>query len=165
MNIEKKIREDQSGVDFIADGKIVHSIETKKLSKGMLLTLALFGASTKVGNSYAGNTGPLEEKVTKANEVTTRLYANDWRAATTAGAKVTQLMEALALATGRTIEEAKAVVSNLEKEGLASLKAHASIKQALAQVKAKALQAQADKLAAEAGEPEEGEANLAGMFG
>lgn len=110
----------------------------------ILSRLAMHGMSQKLGDSYAGVDGA--EAAEKANGVLTDLLAGNWSTRVAAsGPRTTQLAEALAAATGKTLEEAAGVLENMDDEAKKDLRKHPQIKVHLAALKAAAAAKAAEK--------------------
>lgn len=112
--------------------------------------LALHGLSQKVGDSYAGC--EVDEAFDKASAVVSDLKEGNWstRVATGGSPRSTQLAQALADATGKTLDEAAAVLEPMDDEQKKDLRKHPQIKACLAQIRAAKAAADAEKAAGEA---------------
>jgi hypothetical protein len=111
--------------------------------------LAMHGLSQKIGDSYAGVEAT--EAFAKASAVAEDLLAGNWSTRVAAsGPRATQLAEALAAATGKTMEEASAVLEGMDEDAKKDLRKHPQIKVQLATIKAAAAQKAAAKAAEEA---------------
>ena len=107
----------------------------------------MHGLSQKLGDSYAGCEA--DEAFEKANGVATDLLAGNWSTRVAAsGPRTTQLAEALAAATGKSVEEAATVLEQMDDDQKKDLRKHPQIKVELAKIKA----ANAEKAAAKAAE-------------
>ena len=81
----------------------------------------MHGFSQKIGDSYAGaakaeGMTPLEFAKRAVKDTISQLYANEWRAPSVAGLKVSDLAVALSRLLGKTIEECHAFVEGLSEE-------------------------------------------------
>ena len=108
------------------------------------------GLSQKLGDATAG--AEVAECYDRVKAVADALMDPDgWgRVASAAGPRTTQLAEALAAVTGKSIEEAAGVVNDLDEEQKKELRANSQIKAQLAQIKAAAAAKAAEKAAQEA---------------
>lgn len=122
-----------AGVSFVAaDGSVLGSITLLQLGveSGLLPPIAerlmVHAISQKVGDSYAGAAdaeNPTQYIKDAIAETIAQLLKGEWRVTTPGGIRVSLLARALARATGKTVEEAQAVVdhfSELNDEGKAS---------------------------------------------
>lgn len=127
------------------------SIDLNDLSDDMKLRLVKHGLSQKVGDSYAG--APAEEIAKLAGATIERLKADEWGVERGEGkARTTQLAEALAAATGKSVEECVAKLDEMEDEQKKALRAHPQIKAELAKIKAQKAAEAAKKAEAEQAE-------------
>ena len=121
----KSVAEDRSGVTFSFAGQdepLVLSLSD--LSEEMVINLALHGLSQKAGDSYSGEKDP----VVARSKVGT--------------GRISDLAAALARATGKTIEQAVAVLSDLQAKDpdnwptvRSQLRKHKQIKLALEEIR------------------------------
>ena len=110
--------------------------------------LAMHGLSQKLGDSYAG--ADAAESFARADGVAGDLRDGNWSTRVAAsGPRTTQLAEALAAATGKTLEEAAAKLETLDDDAKKGLRAHPQIKVELANIKAKKAAEAAVKAAAD----------------
>lgn len=143
----KKIEGDILTIDFPAEGKTL-TVDINELPPEIVSRLAMHGLSQKAGDSYAG--ADEGECYDKASGVVEDLKKGEWTSRVAAsGPKATQLAEALAAATGKTIEEAAAKIESLDDEQKAALRKHPQIKVKLAEIKAAKAAEAAQKAAAE----------------
>ena len=113
--------------------------------------LAMHGLSQKLGDSYAG--AEVAESCARATGVASDLKEGNWSVRVASGSpRTTQLAEALAAATGKTLEEAAAKLETLEDESKKGLRAHPQIKVELANIKARKAQEAAAKAQENAGD-------------
>ena len=111
----------------------------------------MHGLSQKLGDSYAG--ADIAESFGRCSAVAGDLKDGNWSTRVAAsGPRTTQLAEALAAATGKTLEEAAAKLETLDEEGKKGLRAHPQIKVQLAEIKAKKAAEAAAKAAADVGD-------------
>lgn len=144
---EKKIEGEVLSISF-ATGEAL-SIGLADVPSDTLTRLAMHGLSQKVGDAYAG--GEPEEAYARAAAVVADLLAGNWTTRVAAsGPKATQLAEALALATGKTMDEAAAVLETMDEDQKKDLRKHPQIKVQLATIKARLAEAAAAKAIAEA---------------
>ena len=146
----KSIEGDVITIDFEeTEQKLVADIND--LPAEMISRLAMHGFSQKLGDSYAGCTA--EEAFEKASAVLQDLKDGNWTTrVAAAGPRTTQLAEALAAVTGRTIEEAAAKLEEMDDDKKKDLRKHAQIKAKLAEIKAAKAAEAAAKATAEAGD-------------
>lgn len=108
--------------------------------------LAMHGLSQKLGDSYAG--ADAGESFARANAVAGDLKDGNWSTRVAAsGPRTTQLAEALAAATGKSLEEAASKLETLDDDAKKGLRAHPQIKVELAKIKAVKAQEAAAKAA------------------
>lgn len=112
--------------------------------------LAMHGLSQKLGDSYAGVDAA--EAFEKAKAVLDELQKGEWSTrVAAAGPRTTQLAEALASVTGKTVEEAAGIVENMDDDQKKDLRKHPHIKAALADIRAQAAKEAAEKARKETG--------------
>lgn len=113
------------------------TVNAAELPNNIKEACLMHGIKQKVCDSYAGCETP-EEALERASGVVQALSAGDWstRVAGEGGTRVTQLARALAMVTGRTLEEAVEVVSEMNDEVKKTLGANPEIKQAIAEIQA-----------------------------
>lgn len=132
------------------DGNVL-TVDINNIPSEIQTRLAMHGLSQKCGDSYAG--AEAEEAFGKAEAVAKDLQEGNWSTrVAAAGPRTTQLAEALAAATGKSIEEAAAKLETLDDEQKKGLRAHPQIKGELAKIKAAKAAKAAEKAAAEAGD-------------
>lgn len=143
---KKVIHEDLSGVTIeFTDGSTL-TTRLDELSPEIVTQLALHGLTQKKGDSYAG-----EQDVTvargKAQAVKDRLVAGDWKAVREGGGggRISDLAQALAEITGRTVEEAVTIIEGMEKADKAGLRKHPKVKVKLRQLELARAEAAAEK--------------------
>lgn len=132
----KQIADDLSGISInFEDGEAV-GVNLADLSDDIKLNLMLHGLSQKLGDTYAGVKDVVVARE-KVKSVVARLFEGNWKAVRTAGAaRITDLVNALADVTGKSIEEAFEAVDAMEKDTKRKLRAHPQIKLRLAQIAA-----------------------------
>lgn len=146
----------------------VINFDLSKVSPEMVTMLALHGASQKIGDSYAGakdsGTDPIAYAREAINDTINQLYAGDWSVTRTgSGApRVTQLVQAFSIVTGKTLEESQEFISALNDEEKAALQKKAKIAATVAQLKAEQAVKRAQELAKKAEAEAEKEAASAG---
>lgn len=133
-----KVIDNDSGsvtINFEETGNAV-AVQLSELTQDIITRLALHGLSQKLGDSYAG--AEAEEAYDLAAQVAERLRAGEWTQARTGGGgpRVSQLVEALAAATGKDQEECLTVVSAMDDEQKKQLKKHPSVAAELARISA-----------------------------
>lgn len=132
-------------------------VDLNELPENIVQRLAMHGLSQKLGDATAG--AELDECFARVSAVAEALHDPEgWttRVPGTSGPRTTQLAEALAAVTGKPIEEAAAVVSELDDEQKKELRGNAQIKAELAKIKAAAAAKAAEKAAADAEGSDEG---------
>lgn len=161
-----------AGVQFVAaDGAVLGAITLEQLGieAGLLPPiverLVVHAISQKVGDSYAGAAdaeNPTQYIKDAIAETIEQLLKGEWRVTTPGGIRVSLLARALARATGKTVEEAQAVVdhfSELNDEGkpsdagkawLKTMRANEQIKAHTAAIKLEDAEAEKLKLQATA---------------
>jgi len=110
------------------------------------------GLSQKLGDATAG--ADVSECYNRVKAVAEALMDPEgWgRTASAAGPRITQLAEALAFATGKSVEECSEIISELSEEDKKDLRSRPQIKAELTKIKAAAAAKAAEKAAAEAKE-------------
>ena len=127
------------------------TVDINNIPAETISRLAMHGLSQKLGDSYAG--ADVGESFARAEGVAKDLQDGNWSTRVAAsGPRTTQLAEALAAATGKTLEEAAAKLETLDEDAKKALRAHAQIKVELARIKATKAAAAAEKAAAEVGD-------------
>lgn len=142
------------------------TVKLADLPESNQLRLAMHGLSQKLGDATAG--AELDECLPRVKAVAEALMDPDgWttRVAGAGGPRTTQLAEALAAVTGKSVEEAAAVVNDLDDEQKKELRANAQIKAKLAEIKAAAAAKAAEKAAAAAASGEAGGMDLTSLMG
>ena len=147
---EKTIDGDVITIKFLETNEEL-AVNINDIPAEVISRLAMHGLSQKLGDSYAGaETG---EAFGRATGVASDLKDGNWSTRVAAsGPRTTQLAEALAAATGKTLEEAAAKLETLDDDAKKGLRAHPQIKVELANIKAKKAQEAAAKATAEAGD-------------
>jgi hypothetical protein len=133
---KKAVDVDNGTVTFtFADSGSPIVVELSKVSAAKQTRLALHGLSQKCGDSYAG-----AESIPDAREavlgVQEMLYDDnmEWSTRAPGEPRVAVLAEALARATGRTIEEAKAALAAMDEDTRKAVSAHPGVKKARAEM-------------------------------
>ncbi len=143
MNIAKKLVEDTSIIFIFAD-ETSETIELDFFSKEIINRAALHGFSQKLGDSYSGITNVAEAKLAM-HGVLAALRAGDWnRKGGSTGGK---WVEALARATGETIERTLEAWDKMTDEVKAATKKHPDLIKVLREIELERAQARADSLA------------------
>lgn len=133
--IAKKTVDVENGTVTIAfaDGGDPIVTHLSKVPESNVVRLALHGMSQKEGDSYAG-----AESIADAREavlgVQEMLYSGEWSTRAPGEPRVAVLAEALARATGRTVEEAKAALSAMDEDTRKAVSAHPGVKKARAEM-------------------------------
>jgi hypothetical protein len=124
----KAVAEDLSGVTVTFEDDNTVSVLLSDLSDEIVTQLALHGLSQKLGDSYSGEANLAVAKG-KAEAVAGRLAKGDWKAVreSSGGGRISDLAQALATVTGRTLEEAVAVIENMDKEKKSALRKHPAV--------------------------------------
>lgn len=124
----------------------VLAVDINEIPAEIISRLAMHGLSQKLGDSYAG--ADITEAFGRASGVAGDLKEGNWSTRVAAsGPRTTQLAEALAAATGKTLEEAAAKLETLDDDAKKGLRAHPQIKVELAKIKAVKAQEAAAKAA------------------
>lgn len=133
----KQIREDRSGIDFTFSNGEVISANLQSFSESIQLDLMIHGLSQKGGDSYSG-LKTVEEAMEALRDTIDRLIRGDWKSVREGGggARVTDLVEALAAATTHTVEECRPIVGDMDKDAKADLRKHPKVAVELARIKA-----------------------------
>lgn len=143
MNIAKKLVEDTSIIFIFAD-ETSETIELDFFSKEIINRAALHGFSQKLGDSYSGITNVAEAKLAM-HGVLAALRAGDWnRKGGSTGGK---WVEALARATGETIERTMEAWDKMTDEVKVATKKHPDLIKVLREIELERAQARADSLA------------------
>jgi len=143
MNIAKKLVEDTSIIFIFAD-ETSETIELDFFSKEIINRAALHGFSQKLGDSYSGITNVAEAKLAM-HGVLAALRAGDWnRKGGSTGGK---WVEALARATGETIERTLEAWDKMTDEVKAATKKHPDLIKVLREIELERAQARAASLA------------------
>lgn len=144
---EKSFEGDVLTITVISSGDAV-SVDLNDLNDDIMLKLARHGLTQKVGDSYAG--AEEGEILELAGNVIGRLKAGEWGVERTGGGpRTTQLAEALAAATGKTVDECAERLDSMEDDEKKALRAHPHIKGELAKIKAAKAAEAAEKAAKE----------------
>ncbi len=132
-----------------ADGAGEVSLDAADLNNEMKSTGLMHGLKQKISDSFAGAPTPAEA-MERASAVIDALVGGKWnvRVAGEGGTRVTQLARALAMVTGKELDEAVSVISDMTDEAKKNLTAHPEIKRAVAEIRAE----EAQRAAAEAAE-------------
>lgn len=147
---EKKIEGDIISVKFIETQEEL-SVNINDIPAETISRLAMHGLSQKLGDSVAGVDG--SEMLARMTGVAEDLKAGNWSVRVAAsGPRTTQLAEALAAATGKTLEEAAAKIETMDDDAKKGLRAHAQIKVQLANIKARKATEAAEKAQAAVGD-------------
>jgi len=149
MNIAKKLVS-ESSIIFTWSDDTSETIELELFGEAIINRAALHGFSQKLGDSYSGITNVPEAKIAM-HGVLAALLAGDWnrKGGSTGGIWV----EALARATGETIEAALEAWDKMTDDVKAATKKHPDLIKAQAEIGLERAQAKADSLA-ESGEVE-----------
>jgi len=135
------IKFEETNEELVVD---INNIPAETISR-----LAMHGLSQKLGDSYAG--ADATESFARAEGVAKDLQEGNWSTRVAAsGPRTTQLAEALAAATGKTVDEAAAKLETLDDDEKKALRSHAQIKVELARIKAEKATLAAQKAAEEA---------------
>jgi len=143
MNIAKKLV-DESSITFIWADETSENISLDFFSEAVINRAALHGFSQKLGDSYSGITDVAEAKLAM-HGVLAALKAGDWnrKGGSTGGIWV----EALARATGETIERVMEAWDKMTDEVKAASKKHPDAIKAKAEIELERAQARAASLA------------------
>ena len=150
----KNIGDNGVTIEFANGHELV--MDLSAFTPEIVTQLALHGLSQKVGDSYSGVKGDVEEAIGLATGVFTRLQNGEFRASregSGGGGRVSDLARALAKVAGVELSDAVAKLAEMDKEGKKGLKDNIHIQKALneiAEEKLKAKQAELDAKVAEA---------------
>lgn len=136
-------------ITFTFDDKTTIDFDVNKVNDAVKARLALHGASQKIGDSYAGagaDTNPLAYAKAAVEATIKDLYAGNWRAASAAGPRGSDLATAFSRATGKPIEACIAFVNGLDDDAKKALRGKAKIKIELAKIGAEKAAAKLAKL-------------------
>jgi hypothetical protein len=134
---KKKLDIDAGTVAFIfTDSGAPIVIDLAKISEAKRLRAALLGISHTGGDSYAGCEGNIAEARETVLGFQEMLYDDnaEWGVRTPGEPRVAVLAEALARATGRTVEEAKTALAAMDDETRKAIAAHPGVKKARAEM-------------------------------
>ena len=139
-------------------------VNLSDLSSEIQTQLALHGLSQKIGDSYAGSGGDVEEAFKLASGVAERLKAGEFKATreSTGGGRVTDLARALAEVAGVELSDAVAKLEEMGKVPKAGLKKNKHINAVLLRIQEEKLK---EKAAAAAAAAEGDMEDLSAMFG
>lgn len=144
------------------------STETFDLGKSndaMKYRLALHGAGQKIGDSYAGaasDENPLEFAKTAVRETIAQIYAGTWRVGGGGGGpRINELAQAMARATGETLEAMVEFVGAMTDEEKKVYRKKPKVAAKLAEIAAEKAIARAAELAKKAEEEDAKEKNAA----
>lgn len=161
----KSIDLDAGTVTFtFADGGEPLVVSGKSLPQSIQVHALLHGISQKVGDSYSGVDTPEQARVF-AQAAVDQLMAGDWKQPATGGSGGTGdsvLCEALARASGHSLEDATAVVAKLDDDQRKALRKRPAVKAQIEAVKIE--RAMRRQKAAEEAAQQTGD-DLAAMFG
>lgn len=127
----------KTGIDFAFDGGTA-TVTFKDLSSKIKHELMIYGLSQKIGSSFGG-VKDSAESLTLAGVAIDRLVEGEWnatRATGTSTPKYTQLIRALARATGRDVEACAVVVAAKSVAEQKALKGHSKIAAAIIEIQA-----------------------------
>lgn len=131
---KKKIDVDVGTVTFtFADEGAPIVVDLSKVPETNIQRLALHGLSQKCGDSYAGvdSVAEAREAVLGVQEM---LYSGEWSTRAPGEPRTAVLAEALARATNRTVDEAKAALAAMDEETRRAVSAHPGVKKARAEM-------------------------------
>lgn len=143
MNIAKKLV-DESSIKFIWADETDEIISLELFSDAIVKRAALHGISQKLGDSYSGITNVPEAKIA-LHGVLASLVAGDWNRK--GGSSGGIWVEALARATGETIETVLEAWDKMTDEVKAASKKHPDAIKAKAEIELERAQAKAASLA------------------
>jgi hypothetical protein len=143
--VSKTINEDGTLTFEFATGE-TENVNPSDFTPEIQAQLTLHGASQKLGDSYSG------EDADKCHAVFVGVLKNltegNWSARSGGGGapRVSQLAEALARETGKTVEECVEKLSGLDDDKKKAVRAHPAIQARLAEIKLEKAQAQAEQM-------------------
>jgi hypothetical protein len=147
----KAVSDDFSVITFtFSDGDEVLEVRPREFSTEIQAALLAHGVAQKLGDSYAGVDAAQAHVAAKA--VLAALQEGKWsqRVEGSSGPRVSQLAEALAAVSGRTLDECVAKIATMTDEEKKGLRSHPSIVQKLAEIKLLKAQEAARKAAEKA---------------
>lgn len=150
MSTKKETNAEAGTVTWTFDDGTQTVFELAKCSADIQKRLALHGASQKGGDSYAGagqESDPLAYAKAAVADVITQLYNGDWRATSAGPRGPSDLALAVSRALGNTVEEAVAMLDELDDDGKKALRGKPKVKAQLAAIKAQKAVAAAEKAA------------------
>ena len=160
---ERKVTKEttDTGVAFTFHDGATLEANLDALSPEMITKLAIHGLSQKVGDSYSGEDAANCQTI--AESVFKTLVDGEWstRSGGGGGPRISQLAEALAMATGKEIQECVAAIAEMDDDTKKDLRAHPAIKANIAEIKLAKAQEEAAKAAA--GADEEGGFDLSSL--
>lgn len=118
------------------------------LSADIVRQLAMHGLSQKVGDSYSSVKGDVQAAFEAAKKTIEQLSSGEWRVAKAAGegsGRVGELAEAIARLKNVDVKKAAAAVANASEDMVKAWRANASIKAAIAEIRAEKAAARAAK--------------------
>lgn len=140
---KKVVTEDSLAFDW-ADGTAT-LVDLTKISDEMKHRAMLHGLSQKLGDSYSGADGNLETAKAMFNETLSALEAGDWNRKGGGASSGGIIIEAIAAATGETIETVLTKWNEMDDATKASIKKMPQVKVAKAEIElARAQQKAAD---------------------
>lgn len=147
--VGKTVNDDSVTFDF-ATGENVE-VKIKDISSDIQKQLMLHGLSQKLGDSYSGEDA--DKCHTIFQGVLKNLTEGNWSARSGGGSapRISQLAEALSIATEKTVEECVTVLSEMDDEAKKTVRGHPAVQSALAEIKLRKATEDAKKLKAELG--------------
>ncbi len=150
MSTKKEVSAEAGTVTWTFDDGSTQTFDLTKCSAEIQKRLALHGASQKGGDSYAGAAGesdPLAYAKASVADVIAQLYAGEWRATSAGPRGPSDLALAVSRALGQTVEEASAMLEELDDEGKKALRGKPKVKAQLAAIRAQKAVAAAERAA------------------
>ena len=142
-------------IKFTHDDQVLEA-KLEDIPEEIVTKLAIHGLSQKLGDSYAG--ADAEHCFAAAKGVLESLVAGKWsqrREGSGSGPRISQLAEALAEVTQKPVADCVEKIAAMDDDTKKSLREHAKIKAAIARIKVKRAQAEAEKAATAAADSAE----------
>jgi hypothetical protein len=139
-------------VDFNFENGNSLNARLAELPEEIVVQLALYGLSQKVGDSYSGVDGNIEEAEELANGVYDRLKKGEFKASreSSGSGRVSDLARALAQVAGVDLSAAVEKLAEMDKDAKKGLKENLHIQRALTEIQKAKLAEKEAKLAEEA---------------
>lgn len=137
---KKTVNVEAGIIEFRFDDESAETFDMGRVPEAIRTQLMFHGASQKIGDSYAGASAaadPLAYAKESVRDTIAQLYAGTWRVSVSAGPRVSDLAAAVALATGKTLDECVTIIGNLDDGQKKVLRKQPKVAAALASIAAK----------------------------